>query len=443
MVMQKRDFKNFEKIVEFLELTHEQAPGLLCYRHHAKLSAGLRGKIVLNMIEDNRSLSDILEALNAHFPPVCPDDSTTLPREAAKVQQSKIHFRKLVLRLIDDEEFRQNYLETTLQAEYGEMFLMALEKLLWEFLYRLQIVLNQEVPKTAEQSYPDREELVHTPVFPISQSNSDNSVTVMQQDRSYLFHMDTSSEEPHASLQTSGKKHQNGQEMEPDSASHEDGYDSDQTIIESEGSQEMNYTRIPSAPMFSPDCNSRASNQSIDVEKSRTPFFDIFGFDCSESSNKNNVELSPPNPLQSQDSGHNICLDLGGGHIRAKNKTRMPLVKKNGRGGTKVVPPKSHTLPAPVSEITNKEHSGTGGHLPQGLMSWRFQPKVYLKPLPLDLLSKYNRPQPDCMESDSATPAVYPELTQSSGGTYSWLVDSYDPPDDYSKDPDYYPGCDI
>ncbi|XP_018411374.1 PREDICTED: TERF1-interacting nuclear factor 2 [Nanorana parkeri] len=449
LVMQRRDFKNFERIVEFLELTHKQAPGLLCYRHHARLSTGLRGKIVLNMIEDKRPLLDILEALNLHFPPVCPDDSTTPPRDVAKVQQSKIHFRKLVYRMIRDEKFRKDYLETRLEAEYGEMYLKALDKLLWEFLYRLQAVLDQEAPKTTEQSHLEREDLAYTPVPPVSLSTSDKSVTSMQQDRSYLFYSDSSAKEPQKSLQAGGKMHPNCQEDEVDSASNGDGYDSDQTIIEFEDSQDI--SRIPSGPMCGPDGSRRASNQSTAVEKSRTRFFDIFGFDCSENSKGNHVDsLSPPNALQSQDTDHNMRLQGDSAHGRAKNKTRVSLVKDS-RGGTKVAPPKSHALPAHeqrnpascVSGIKNKEQSEAGWHLLQELTSSRFQPKVQLKPLPLDLVSKYIHSQPHCAESDSAPSTAYCGLTQDSTCTYSWLVDSSATPDDYRNDPDYYPGCDI
>ncbi|XP_073461987.1 TERF1-interacting nuclear factor 2 isoform X2 [Aquarana catesbeiana] len=401
LVMQRRDFKNFNRIVEFLELTHDQAPGLICYRHRARLSAGLRGKIVLNMIEDKRPLLDILEALNIHFPPVCPDDSTA----------------------------------TTLQAEYGEMFLEALDKLLWEFLYRLQTVLQQEVPRIGEPPRLHREDSVCTPVLPISQSNSDRSVTMMQQDRSYLFRTDSSTEEPHNGLPAWGKAHQNF--PEPDSASKGDSYDSDQTIIESEGSQETNLTPIPSDPT----CSRTASNQSIAAEKGRAHVFDIFGFDCSESSKVNRVELlSPPNPLQSQeDTGRDVSLELDG--ARGRVETKASLAKRSSRGGA---PPKRHAPPAHEQQNSAPCVSGvqdeTRGHLPQGLTSWRFQPKVHLSPLPLDLVRKYIYRHPD---SDSTPSSVCSGLSQNSSCTYSVLVESSVTPDDYSNDPDYSPGCDI
>ncbi|KAM5138641.1 TERF1-interacting nuclear factor 2 isoform 2-T2 [Mantella aurantiaca] len=401
LVMQSRDSKNFERIVEFLELTREQAPGLICYRHYARLSAGLRGK------------------------PPC---------DVAKVQQSKIHFRKLVLRMIRDEKFRQNYLETTLQAEYGEMFLKALEKLLWEFLYRLQAVLDQEGFKSTEQSRLEGKDLIRTPMLPVSPSNSDKSATTMQQDRSYLFRTDSSSEEPQNGFQT----HQTWQRRESDSARKGDDYDSDQTNIECEESQEANVTRIPSDPMRHPRRNGRAS----DVEEGRTPCFDIFGFDCSDCSKVNDLEpLSSPNPLQSQDAHHKVCLESD------KERTRGSVAERNSRGGTKEA--KSHALPAHeqqnpcVSGMMIKEQRDAGGNLLQGLTSWRFQPKVHLEPLPLDLVRKYIRPHADSIENDSAPSTAGSELTQNSASTYSGLLDSSATSDDYSNDPDYYPNCNI
>ncbi|XP_040184083.1 uncharacterized protein LOC120917104 [Rana temporaria] len=251
---------------------------------------------------------------------------------------------------------------------------------------------------------------------------------MMQQDRSYLFRTDSSAEEPHNGLPAWGKRRQNC--PGPDSASKGDGDDSDQTIIELEGSQETNLARVPSDPT----CSRRASDQIIAAEKGRATFLDIFGFDGSESSEVNRVEhLSPPNPLQSQeDAGHDACSELDRG---AKNK-------RNSRGGTKVTPPKRHAHEQrnTTSCVSGERSETRGGHLPQGLTSWRFQPQVHLNPLPPDLVRKYIHRPPDCAESDSPPSSAFSGLTQSSSSSYSGLVDSSVTPDDYSNDPDYYPG---
>ncbi|XP_071973412.1 TERF1-interacting nuclear factor 2 [Engystomops pustulosus] len=168
LVMKRRDIQNFGKILEFLELTHNQVPGLLCYMHHAKLSTGLRGKIVLQMIEEKQPLLDILTALNYHFPAVLPDDEAVAQRKALKVRHCKIHFRKLVLRMIRDEAFRKNYVKNTLHLEYGDKYMAVLEKLLWEFLCRLQTVLNQQVPQTRLLLLVDEDNLSSTPIHPSS-----------------------------------------------------------------------------------------------------------------------------------------------------------------------------------------------------------------------------------------------------------------------------------
>ncbi|MEE6500358.1 hypothetical protein FKM82_003752 [Ascaphus truei] len=141
-VMQRRDTPQFGRVLDFLEGIHEQVPELLCYRHYAKLSAGLRGKMVLNMVEQRCPLMDILKALNCHFPPACPDDPSTVNPDLFRVRQCHLHFRKFVLRMIRDEKFRRSYVEKKLPNEYGETFMAVLEKLLWEFLCRLQTVLT-------------------------------------------------------------------------------------------------------------------------------------------------------------------------------------------------------------------------------------------------------------------------------------------------------------
>ncbi|XP_068117893.1 TERF1-interacting nuclear factor 2 isoform X2 [Hyperolius riggenbachi] len=207
-VMKNRDFRNFERIIELIEITIEQAPGLVCYRHYAKLNSGIRGKMILNMIEENRPLLDILRSLDIHFPSISADDAAAPSSITWKVQQSHMHFRQLILRMICDDKFRQHYVKTKLQVEYGEAFVSALENLLWEFLHRLETVRSQQVRKSTQHSDSEMENLDCTPVLPVSSSQSSEEVSVFQQHREYLFPSDesrSSSEEARNTAQSRRK----------------------------------------------------------------------------------------------------------------------------------------------------------------------------------------------------------------------------------------------
>ncbi|XP_073515730.1 TERF1-interacting nuclear factor 2 [Phyllobates terribilis] len=285
LVMKKRDVQNFGRILEFLELTHEQVPDLLCYRHHAKLSTGLRGKIVLHMMEEKKPLLDVLTALNSHFPPVFPDDSEAAQRNVCKVRQCKIHFRKLVLRMIRDEKFREHYVENTLPLEYGDAFMAALEKLLWEFLHRLQTVLNHQVQETTKQPVIVKDHRSSTPIRPSSglnflatkeTRNRTNPATnaARSADRSKE---NLSSDQAESQKYTRRKR----------------GYGGHEGI------------RLSTSQGWEREPVSRRTldfiNSSPDNDEPPPPCFAVFGFDCSQNSKVNDSgNLSPPDPWQSQ-----------------------------------------------------------------------------------------------------------------------------------------------
>ncbi|XP_077144685.1 TERF1-interacting nuclear factor 2 isoform X2 [Ranitomeya variabilis] len=416
LVMKKRDVQNFGRILDFLELTQEQVPDLLCYRHHAKLSTGLRGKIVLHMMEEKKPLLDVLTALNSHFPPVFPDDSEA--RNVFKVRQCKINFRKLVLRMIRDEKLRQHYVENTLQLEYGDAFMAALEKLLWEFLHRLQTVHNHQVPETTKQPVLVEDRRSSTPIRPSSELNF---------------------------LATNEARYRTKPSTNADRS--EENLSSDQAESENYRRSKQGYGGLEGIRLSSsqgrerePVCRRTLDliNSPPDRDEPLPPYFAVFGFDCSENSKVNDGEnLSPPDPLQSQSldlgpecgpdqwashdvTGHGVFTDMQGTEVaQAMNRS----------------PGSDHEYGS-MCEESRGNREGLEKSSAQGLTSWRYQPRVRLTRLPLTIINKYPR---DATPEDLPAQVADSEPSQSQTST-TWFWVCSDSTDNDSNDPDYFPG---
>ncbi|KAM4614175.1 uncharacterized protein O3C94_022208 [Discoglossus pictus] len=487
-VMKSRDTRHYGRVLEFLELVHSQAPGLLCYRHRAKLSSGLKGKLVLSMVEESCSLLTVLKALNCYFPPVFPDEPRALRRDLFRVRQCHFHFRRLVLRMIRDEKFRRHYIEKKLHVEYGEEFMSVLEKLLWEFLYRLRSVLSQQPDdlNSTSKNLPMAEEQSTSDCCTQMNEFSDASTPV-------IF---GTGESP------VGKKPKNHVTSTNDKTCTA-GEERCQPIIQTRPEDQQNMKEAKQGMKESNICRgSRISDQdmapseSVETSSSRTgssdtitefsdagqaSVFQIFGLDCSAGLEENE-KLSPPNPFQSQEieailqerllaqcgqegrtlvSNNEVCNRQGiqntltesnvpantqmqdsnaintNKHLsEIKNyKKKKVAIRKVANANADV-----HLKIRPKKVEGNKSRNAPGLHLgptmpPSAhLMSWRFQPQVHLTRLPIKLIN-------GCQDQVTSKPtALMPsDDSEPSQGTWRWLCSF--PTDNDSSDPDYYPGC--
>ncbi|XP_063801563.1 uncharacterized protein LOC134969499 isoform X2 [Pseudophryne corroboree] len=429
-VLKSRDVQNFGRVLDFLDLTHEQAPGLLCYRHYAKLSAGLRGKS---------------------------------RRELSRARQVKSHFRKLVLRMIRDEKFRQNYVATTMNTDYGEQFMDVLEKLLWEFLCRLQTALNHQVTESTEVPVLEGAHLSSRPILPDSGLLNISTIfagiyteerSTMERNRDHpLLSMETCSSEEEE--QDECEMQQYAMEGKQDSGRCEGSGGHDQIVLPCESSEESSFTRRTEDPVCSHNSGASA-DCNLGIHEHQSPYFDIFGFDCSESSKVTPFrKRSPPDPLQTPETDHRLGqeLDSYSLHDWLAERSKLSPGKMQSEETSEEV---SSECPIKISVLEqrdpmshnseiNVDQSAEGEPSHLGLMSWRYQPKVYMTPLPLNLIRKYVCQQltkGESLEGDLNTQAADSELSQYT--TYadlgSWPWDSSVSTDNDSSDPDYSPG---
>lgn len=144
-VMQQRDAVHYGKLEETVTSICETVPGLLHYRHQARLSLGLRALLILEELQsDPPDAEQVLQELD-RLQAFSIDSGR---RKDKKVEEAKHNFHTLVHSLLKSPAARQQFFKEDFHQQYGENYVSSLEKLLWEFLIRLDQLLP--VPDLAQ-----------------------------------------------------------------------------------------------------------------------------------------------------------------------------------------------------------------------------------------------------------------------------------------------------
>lgn len=141
-VVRGRRVEHFPRVLEFLRTLRAAAPGLVRYLHHARLCIGLKAKVVVELILQGRPWEQVLNALNDHFPesgPVVRDPKAT-KQDLRKILEAQETFCQQVKQLSEAPGDLASKLQELAQ-EYGEPFLVAMEKLFFEYLCQLEKAL--------------------------------------------------------------------------------------------------------------------------------------------------------------------------------------------------------------------------------------------------------------------------------------------------------------
>ncbi|XP_040824617.1 TERF1-interacting nuclear factor 2 isoform X1 [Ochotona curzoniae] len=141
-VVRGRRVEHFPRVLEFLRSLRAAVPGLVRYRHHERLCMGLGAKVVVELILQGRPWKQVLSVLNDHFPqsrPVVRDPKAT-KQDLSKILEAQETFCQQVKELSEAPADLASRLQE-LGQEYGESFLVAMEKLFFEYLCQLEKAL--------------------------------------------------------------------------------------------------------------------------------------------------------------------------------------------------------------------------------------------------------------------------------------------------------------
>ncbi|XP_070710562.1 TERF1-interacting nuclear factor 2 isoform X2 [Pempheris klunzingeri] len=147
--MKQRDVMQYGVVEDFVTSACETVPGLLTMRHQGKLALGLRGRLILELCSTQPDEEVIKQHLQRMRPPpaLSPSSASTV-RGDAKIMRTVESFHSLVQTLLTDRTEREYFFKEEFPVDYGPKFDQELEKLLWEFLIRLDQLLP--VPNLAQ-----------------------------------------------------------------------------------------------------------------------------------------------------------------------------------------------------------------------------------------------------------------------------------------------------
>ncbi|XP_037359032.1 TERF1-interacting nuclear factor 2 isoform X2 [Talpa occidentalis] len=142
LVVRRRSVEHFPRVLEFLQCLRAAAPGLVRYRHHERLCMGLKAKVVVELILQNRPWAQVLNALHHHFPEsgLVVRDPKATKQDLRKISEARETFCQQVKQLAEGPVDLTSKLQDLAQ-EYGESFLAAMEKLFFEYLCQLEKAL--------------------------------------------------------------------------------------------------------------------------------------------------------------------------------------------------------------------------------------------------------------------------------------------------------------
>ncbi|MEQ2278617.1 hypothetical protein AMECASPLE_000747 [Ameca splendens] len=148
-VLKQRDVMQYGVVEEFVTSACETVPGLLTLRHQGKLALGLRARLILELClkdPDVNVIAPHLERIRAPAPLL--SSSASAVKRDVKILRTVESFHSFVETLLTNQAERKHFFKEQFPIDYGPKFDQELEKLLWEFLIRLDQLLP--VPNLAQ-----------------------------------------------------------------------------------------------------------------------------------------------------------------------------------------------------------------------------------------------------------------------------------------------------
>ncbi|CAN9509282.1 unnamed protein product [Ophioblennius macclurei] len=140
-VVQQRDVLQYGVVEEFVTAACEAVRGLLTPRHQARLAVGLRARMIVELCAlepDAKKIQPHLDRIRAR----------SIPGVDVTVDHTVDDFHEFVNDLLSDSAWREKFYKEEFHLKYGPTFDLELEKLLWEFLVRLDQLLP--IPSLAQ-----------------------------------------------------------------------------------------------------------------------------------------------------------------------------------------------------------------------------------------------------------------------------------------------------
>ncbi|KAL2102750.1 hypothetical protein ACEWY4_001918 [Coilia grayii] len=140
-VAQQRHVEHYGILEEFVTTVTESVPELLSYRQRAQLILGLRARLILELCR-GKNPADVT-TLQPHLDRIQAPPVNTINGEVPdeEVEESETNFLVLVQTLLKDPAERDHFFQNVFPVEYGYKYDKALQRLMLDFLSRLEQLL--------------------------------------------------------------------------------------------------------------------------------------------------------------------------------------------------------------------------------------------------------------------------------------------------------------
>ncbi|KAG5273905.1 hypothetical protein AALO_G00156940 [Alosa alosa] len=142
-ILRARDVEQYERVIEFLEVTLNLLPRLVSCIKHMKIVFGFKTLVIIWMIRKDHCPVSTMEKTMKFFPSQLPQYSRCSRRHMDLMRKNSVEFREFVVSLARDKDSRQAYIRELMEEQYGEQYARKLEERLDHYLQELQSALPQ------------------------------------------------------------------------------------------------------------------------------------------------------------------------------------------------------------------------------------------------------------------------------------------------------------
>ncbi|XP_056622332.1 uncharacterized protein LOC130435607 [Triplophysa dalaica] len=140
-IVQARDFKHFERVTKFLDVTYMLVPRLVTSIRHMKIVFGLQTLVIMWMLWNDENTAKINDKIESLFPNSLPQYYKCCRRYLELMQKNVDEFKSFARGLAGDRSMREAYIRDLIEEQYGERYAQKLEERLSHYLEELKKAL--------------------------------------------------------------------------------------------------------------------------------------------------------------------------------------------------------------------------------------------------------------------------------------------------------------
>ncbi|KAJ7997761.1 hypothetical protein DPEC_G00215480 [Dallia pectoralis] len=143
-IIKTRDFRRFERVMEFLDVTYKLLPHLVPPVKHMKIMFGLKTMVIIWMLREDQGIVNTVLKTITFFPTRLPQYRGCSQREMYEMRKHHRDFKALAQTLATELSVRNAYIKDLMDHQYGEHYAQKLEERLMHYLQALESAVKTD-----------------------------------------------------------------------------------------------------------------------------------------------------------------------------------------------------------------------------------------------------------------------------------------------------------